>query len=164
MMTVLVCTLRCIKNTFACCQAWILTKRYWAQVLFWLTTADRRVQFTTPYHPPRHHPLSPHPRKTSCSMLCHAFISSLDGCYVTKIRHPISLVISNHSTQYSLVQKLYVVIIKLKGPTHPHLCLWLHARVWLLYFIQRTSKQRKPLWNYNRQSNTLSGTQLTVKQ
>ena len=31
----------------------------------------------------------------------------------------------------------------LKGPSQPHLCFCLHARIWLLYFIPSLSKQRK---------------------
>ena len=28
----------------------------------------------------------------------------------------------------------------LKGPSQPHLCLYLHARIWLLYFTRSLSK------------------------
>ena len=31
----------------------------------------------------------------------------------------------------------------LKGPSQPHLCFCLHARIWLLYFIRSLSKRRK---------------------
>ena len=31
----------------------------------------------------------------------------------------------------------------LKGPSQPHLCFCLHARIWLLYFIPGLSKRRK---------------------
>ena len=31
----------------------------------------------------------------------------------------------------------------LKGPSQPHLCFYLHARIWLLYFIRSLSKRRK---------------------
>ena len=32
---------------------------------------------------------------------------------------------------------------KLKGPSQPHLCFCLHARIWLLYFIPSLAKRRK---------------------
>ena len=33
----------------------------------------------------------------------------------------------------------------LKGPSQPHLCFCLHARIWLLYFIRSLSKRRRSL-------------------
>ena len=36
----------------------------------------------------------------------------------------------------------------LKGPSQPHLCFCLHARVWLLYFLRSMSKRRKLLWEH----------------
>ena len=34
-------------------------------------------------------------------------------------------------------------LVCLKGPSQPHLCYCLHARIWLLYFIRSLSKRRK---------------------
>ena len=51
----------------------------------------------------------------------------------------------------------------LKGPSQPHRCFCLHARVWLIYFIRSMSKRRKSLWDYLRWLNILSGTQPIVK-
>ena len=31
----------------------------------------------------------------------------------------------------------------LRGPSQPHLCFCLHARIWLLYFIRSLLKQRQ---------------------
>ena len=123
-MTVLSCTLQCMKNKFTRRQGWIFNKTILSQVLFWLTI-DWRVQFTTPYHPPRQHP--PAYSYSKKLMLCHAFNSSLDGCHVTKIYHPISLAISNRGTQYSAVQTPQVVIIKLNIITQI-LCTQLETR------------------------------------
>ena len=39
----------------------------------------------------------------------------------------------------------YHLKLPLKGPSQPHLCSCLHTKVWLLYFIQSMSKQRKSL-------------------
>ena len=35
------------------------------------------------------------------------------------------------------------LILKLKGPSQPHLCFCLHVRIWLVYFIRSLSKRRK---------------------
>ena len=38
---------------------------------------------------------------------------------------------------------LHLHIKPLTGPSLPHLCFCLHARIWLLYFIRSLSKRRK---------------------
>lgn len=64
----------------------------------------------------------------------------------------------------TLHQQGIVTVLSCKVRCQPYYNHCLHAKVWLLYFIQNISKRRKLPWKYFRYLNILSGTQLTVKQ
>ena len=53
---------------------------------------------------------------------------------------------------------------RLKGPTQPHLCFCLHARIWLLNFIRRLSKRRKITVKLLKIIKILPGSQLAAKK
>ena len=44
---------------------------------------------------------------------------------------------------FPIVHNAVIFFFYLKGPSQPHLCFCLHARIWLLYFIRSLSNRRK---------------------
>ena len=84
-------------------------------------------------------------------MKCYIFVLELLSYHFPGLRDQNTVVVLPIERGHGVILSIFAISMifftlkrrGLKGPSQPHLCFCLHAKIWLLYFIRSLSKRRK---------------------